>query len=367
MPRTLLITGGTGALGAALVERALADPDLGELVLLVRPGRAAAVAPVAGRGARLRLVEGDLRAGPDLGLTRAVRDVLAAQVTDVLHAGASTSFTAPLEAVRAVNVGGTAAVLEFAARCPRLRRLGCLSTVYVAGRRTGEFGEADVGDPAVGFVNPYEQSKHEMEALVRDAARRVPVTVYRLSTVAGDSHTGEVARFAALHHSVRLLYQGLVPMVPGDGDTPVDLLPLDFAADAVWWLFREAFTPGRTHHVCAGPAAAPLDALLDSALATFEQHRPAWRRRAVERPAFADRRTYELFVRSVEETGNPLLGQATHAVSSFAWQLAYPKTFRSVATEALLAEAGLRAPDVLEYFPRVVRYCVETNWGRAAA
>jgi thioester reductase-like protein len=236
----------------------------------------------------------------------------------------------------------------------------------VAGRFTGCFGEDDIGGHE-GFVNSYEQSKAEMESLVREAMPSLPIALYRLSTIIGDSRSGAVTGFNAVHHALRLLYQGLAPMVPGEPATPVDLIPVDFAADAAFHLFEHAFTPGVTYHLCAGAdRSAPLGALLDATMAAFERYRPAWRRRSIARPALVNLETYELFVRSVEEAGNDVLLQATRAVQAFAYQLAFPKIFDAHRATAVLASAGIMPPPVLDYYDAIVRWCIESNWGAAA-
>jgi len=101
-------------------------------------------------------------------------------------------------------------------------------------------------------------------------------------------------------------------------------------------------------------------------MAAFERYRPAWRKRSIARPAIVALDTYELFVRSVEEAGNQVLLQATRAVQAFAYQLAYPKVFDNRHAGGVLARAGIAAPNVLEYYDRVVRWCVEKNWGTAS-
>jgi nucleoside-diphosphate-sugar epimerase len=314
----------------------------------------------------VRVLGGDLRAGRTLGIDAADHAALRASVTDIVHCAADTTFNRPLPDARAINVGGTHAILAFAAECPRLERVGCFSTVYVAGRSTGCFGEADVGGQD-GFVNSYEQSKAEMEVVVRDAMARLPIALYRLSTIIGDSRSGTVTGFNAVHHALRLLYQGLAPMVPGQASALVDLIPLDFAADASHHLFERAFTPGSTYHLCAGAErSATLGALLDATTAAFERHRPAWRKRSIARPALVNLDTYELFVRTVEEAGNDVLLQATRAVQAFAYQLAYPKVFDARRAESVLGPAGIEAPRVLDYYDSVVRWCIESNWGAAA-
>jgi nucleoside-diphosphate-sugar epimerase len=357
--RTILITGATGTLGSELVARYRRDHAGRVLVLTRDPARVADLADVG-------VLTGDVRAGASLGLSPDVPTFLSRRVTDIVHCAAETTFNRPLEEARATNVDGTRAVLDFARTCSRLERVACFSTVYVAGRATGCFGERDEGGRD-GFVNTYEQSKAEMEGLVRDAMNELPIALYRLSTIIGDSETGAVTGFNAVHHALRLLYQGLAPMVPGHDSSLVDLIPLDFAASASYHLFEHEFAPGATYHLCAGAeSSATLGSLLDATMRAFERHRPAWRKRSIARPALVDLATYELFVRSVEEAGNQVLLQATRAVQAFAYQLAFPKVFDARNANALLAPAGIEPPPVLDYYDGIVRWCIESNWGSPA-
>ena len=354
----ILVTGGTGTLGRGLVER-LASSGAAPIVVLTRSRENAAQMLPTGVG----MIRGDVRLGSGLGMTSAERIALCDAVTSIVHCAADTTFNHPLGDARASNVEGTRAILDFALDCPKLERVMCFSTVYVAGRSTGCFGERDVGG-ADGFVNTYEQSKAEMEVVVRERMAHLPVTLVRLSTIIGDAKTGEVTGFNAVHHALRLLYQGLAPMVPGQESALVDLIPVDYAADASAHLFSQAFTAGATYHVCSGAhASATLGALLDATMAAFERHRPAWRKRSIVRPALVDLDTYELFVQSVEEAGNTVLLQATRAVQAFAYQLAYPKVFDADRADRVLRPAGIEVPPVLDYYENVVRWCIETNWG----
>src|SRR5687768_16848558 len=95
----ILITGGTGALGSALLPL-LAAQDAELFVLTRDPGSAAARALPA----RARVVAGDVTQGGSLGLTDADSSLLRGRVTRIVHCAAQTSFTLPLDVARATNV-----------------------------------------------------------------------------------------------------------------------------------------------------------------------------------------------------------------------------------------------------------------------
>ncbi|MGI8617677.1 MAG: SDR family oxidoreductase [Gemmatimonadaceae bacterium] len=361
--RTMLVTGGTGAIGAELVRRLAGAPPVDRIVVLTRT-------PAGERQQRLlgawragsKVPVGFVR-GSMLTLAEAANEVRA-DVTHVLHLAADTRFSAPVGEARAANVDGTAAVLGYARGCPRLSAVAAVSTVYVAGLRTGVVREAELGHDA-GFANAYETSKHEMEQLTRAAMRDLPVSVYRLSTAIGADGSGEVTSLNAFHTALRLMYGGLVPMIPGSAETPIDVVSTGFAARAIQSLFTAGFEPGETYHICAGRSAPPLGAVLDTAMRTMRARRPSWRRRAIELPVLTDEPTYDLFIRSVRESGDAMMLAATRAVESFARQLTKPKVFDTSHVDAAYAGAATR-PDSLALCEDVVRYCVENEW-RAAA
>lgn len=361
--RTMLITGGTGAIGAELVRRLAATPPVDRIAVLTRD-------PAGERQQRLlALWRADARVPVELvagslGTLADSAQELRSATTHILHLAADTRFSAPPAESRAANVDGTAAVLDFARGCPRLTAIAAVSTVYVAGLRTGVVREEELAHDA-GFANPYESSKYEMEQLARSAMSELPVSVYRLSTAIGEDGTGEVTSLNAFHTALRLMYGGLVPMIPGSHDTPIDVISTGYAARAVQHLFAAAFQPGLTYHICAGRSAPPLLEVLEAAMHAMRARRPAWRKRAIELPVLSDEATYELFVRSVRESGDTMMLSATRAVESFARQLTRPKVFDTTHADRMLTGAAT-LPDPLELCRDVVGFCVENEW-RAAA
>jgi hypothetical protein len=155
------------------------------------------------------------------------------------------------------------------------------------------------------------------------------------------------------------MYAGLVPMVPGREDSPVDLVALDYAVDAVAWLATRGFEPGRTWHVAAGADAIAAGELLDLTRASFEACRPSWRQRAIEPPVLVDVETFEMFRRSVAQIGDAGLRASTEAVSHFAPQLAFPKRFDDRRCRAALSGAGIDRPPIRDAWRRVVCRLIE--------
>ena len=349
----VLLTGGTGAIGAPLA-RAL-EREAAEVLILSRAAN--------GRASGATVVTGDLVQDAALGLDDATAGALRGRISTIVHAAAFTRFDGPAATAREVNVGGLRNLLHFASECPRLERFVALSTIYVAGRRTGRIAEADL-EHECGFVNSYEQSKYNAERLLRAWMPQLPIAVCRLSTVIGESTSGFVAQPRAIHQAIRFLYHSLLPMMPGTPDSPVDLIATEYAAAAVAHLAHQGFVAGGTFHVCAGAEAMRQDALIDLLVQTILESRPAWRRRAIEKPVIVALDTFELFRQSVDAVADSALRASVGVLGHFAPQLAYPKMFDDTDCIAALAPAGITRPAIDQTVTRVVRYLIEHNWGK---
>src|SRR5439155_23621126 len=107
-----------------------------------------------------------------------------------------------------------------------------VSTAYVAGAHVGRFGERDL---VVGqrFRNPYERSKFEAELLVQAHSDTLPVQVLRPSIVVGDSRSGWTSSFNVLYSPLRAFASGAYPAIPARRSAPVDVVPVDYVAEAI--------------------------------------------------------------------------------------------------------------------------------------
>lgn len=355
--RTIVITGATGLLGGDLLGELLArDPALRAYALM----RDLTAWPMLARrlgagGARVTAVRADL-SRPGLGLAASDRARIVQEADVILHLGADTGFARPLTESRAVNVHGTEAVLALAADCRQLGQFMHVSTAFAVGRRSGLVSEGAT-DGAHGWVNAYEQGKHEAEARVRSA--RPDALVVRPSTVVCCEHTGAVRQVNVVHQTFRLYHRGLASMMPGSATTLVDTVPYGYVRDALADLALRPDVRGRTLHLCTGRAALSLGEMLDLTYARWCED-PAWRRRALPRPVLTDLETYGLFERTVLETGDARVVLAAKALSFLVPQLAYPKCFETTDADTLL---GYAAPDPRGYWLRMVDHLLVTQWG----
>ena len=196
---------------------------------------------------RVEAVAADMTA-PGLGLTRQERERLAERVTTIVHSAASVSFTLALEEAREINLEGTRRMLEFAELARRARRPGPATATSrrrsSPGPTPGASAECDI-DVGQSFHNSYEQSKFEAEQLVR-SHDGLPCTILRPSIVVGDRNNGWTAAFNVLYWPLRAFARGLFTAVPAIPSAPVDVVSIDYVADAAYALMRVQVR-GRRH------------------------------------------------------------------------------------------------------------------------
>jgi thioester reductase-like protein len=250
-----LVTG-FPAFTARRLVRALtaADPDE-RIHLLAREKFAAAAAefldtlPAEAR-ARVRILEGDV-CDMDLGLAGAEYHALAGELTAIHHTAAVYYLGAKRELVERVNVDGTRTVIELAGDCGKLRRLIHWSTAQVAGARSGVILEEEL-DTGQRFRNVYEETKFKAERMAREAQRRLPVTILRPGVIVGDSQTGEIDKFDGPYYLMVLIVSSPLDVhlpLPGRGNAPLNLVPIDFVVDAAVALSKDPRAAGGTFHL----------------------------------------------------------------------------------------------------------------------
>jgi long-chain acyl-CoA synthetase len=350
----LLLTGASGFVGQSVLARWLSRTDR-PIVVLVR-----AADDDAARARVVALLGSDAIEGARAPLIALAADVAELEVDDVvarlgglpvsevIHAAACVRFDQTLDEARAVNVEGTRRMLALAqsldARSP-LRRYAQVSTAYVAGSFAGRFGE---GDRRIGqtFRNAYEQSKIEAEELA--VASGLPVQVVRPSIVVGDRASGWTAAFNVLYVPLRALVAGAVDAVPEHDHGLLDVVPVDYVADALLGL-ADAPADGRTYHLTAGRHAITVGELADLACRTTGRKPPP----RVDAETFA------------ATLGATAAGRVLAAnLGDYLPYLDVRTTFDAAGAEAHLAPRGIRVTPVGDYLHRLIAYAQERRWGR---
>jgi thioester reductase-like protein len=356
----VLLTGATGFVGMELLARYLERSDRSVIALVRADGDAAAdarmdavVENLFGARAyeyrpRVEAVAADMTA-PDLGLAPATRDRLAEQTSTVFHSAASVSFTLPLDEARAINLEGTRRMLELADLTQRRGGLDCyahVSTAFVAGTHPGRFAESD-HDVGQEFHNSYERSKFEAEELVRSCD--LPFTILRPSIVVGDRNNGWTAAFNVLYWPLRAFARGLFTAVPAIPSAPVDVVSIDYVADAAYSLVESGGATGATYHLTAGPDASTIAELAGLASRYFRRPVP----RVIPPAEFA---TLEL---SSSERS------ALNAGSEYFPYFTMEAAFDDAATRARLDPTGITCAPLRDYIDRLLDFATRSRWGKS--
>lgn len=267
--KTILLTGATGFLGAFLL-RDLLENTTANIVCLVRSNKPAPEDRSAGIAKlrqnlldlglwsdsimdRIEILPGTL-SSRRLGLSQDEFYALAKRIQVIFHAGATVNLVYPYAALRSTNMGGTREILRLA--CISGATLQYISTNGVLpSSRDGwpEHAILDVIDAPQKLVDGYGQTKWAAEQLVYEAGRRgLPIRVYRLGTLGGDSASGATNAYDLLNALiVESIQMGHSPKVEG---WRAEITPVDFVSRAILTLAGNTVTRQKVFHLGdAGP------------------------------------------------------------------------------------------------------------------
>ncbi len=372
----ILITGGSGFLGGAMLPKLVFDQRVEKVFLLMRDSMRQTASERLDTivdkifkpsdrmiaMAKLEIIGGDLTL-PGIGLNGFTRELLRNDCTHILHIGASTDFGAPLSESREINVEGTRKLLDFALECKRrghLQRFDYVSTAFVAGTKSGKVSEDDLSRDQ-SFANAYEQSKYEAELLVRDYADELPITIYRPSIVVGDSRNGFTPHFKVLYWPLQLLSKNILPFVPCRKSATLDIVPVDYVAEGMYRALMARESIGRTIYLAAGPdKSVRIDRFLKDAFAlTKIEKRPLI-------PMWVFRLLRGTWLRKIMSED---FWRTCDMAAVYNDYLSGTKVlFDNRKSEAFLKALGCpSAPSWSTYGTAILKYCTESRWGRRLA
>lgn len=347
MSRTIVVTGfPTSFLAARLVKKLLASSPDDEVVCIVQEkfrGEAEQrIAALPVRDAeRVRLWVGDV-AAMDLGLSGREFVELASRVDVIHHCAAATYLGVQEEVAERLNVEGVREVLELASEAAHLSRLVYWSTALVSGGRKGWVREEELVAPPR-FRNVVEKTRFRGEALVRQQMSRLPVTILRPAIVVGDSQTGEIDRFEGPYLLILLMLSSPVDLrvpLPGSGDVPLNLVPIDFVIDAGTLIASDVRSIGKTFHLVDPEPATAREVFTRIAAATG---RPSPR-------GFLPTQLASALLRA------PGLEKFAQVPRTFLEQLATDVSYDARNARELLAPHGIRCPPFASYVDVMTEY-----------
>jgi nucleoside-diphosphate-sugar epimerase len=256
------------------------------------------------------------------------------------------------------NIQGAEAVIDLSWKIQeqnKFYRLDYISTCYIAGDREGRVYEYEC-DEGQGFRNSYEWSKCQAEVLVRKAIKEgLSATVYRPSILAGDSRNGMTRSFTALYWPLKVYARGWWRILPGKPDALIDVVPLDFVAEAVTRLRNNAETIGMCFHLASGEAAARVEDLavrLQDLLGG-----PSVR--------YIDQRLWRIMIRPLMVSTLRLIPHGDKIRRGTDVYMPYFESnplFDTSNTKRYLVD--IAPPPVLSYFDQIVHFACDCDFGR---
>lgn len=280
----IFLTGSTGYIGAHVAANLLKDGAALNLLVRARDPHEAEVRLWQGLQlhmdfptfyehlqTRVRVFRGDITL-ENFGLARDDYDRLIHSTDSVIHCAASLNRKSEKSCLN-VNLRGALEVVQLARRCHHyhgLRRFSQVSTVAVCGKRSNEVVTEDKSiDWERSDYDPYARTKKFNEHMIRQLLPEIPLTFFRPSIVLGDSRRAETTQFDMVRSFVFLA--GL-PMLPFRATDKIDIVNVDFVADAIATLHQKAEPQYDTYHLSSGTGSQTFKELTD-ALAVAQRKR----------------------------------------------------------------------------------------------
>lgn len=269
----LLLAGSTGFLGGAILADLLQNGELSvmKVLLLVRATTPTEGVVRVGNSLRRFEVPEELISHIGVehiicgGLTTTdsyVQDPRLQKVTRVINCAGITSF-GPHPEVWTTNVDGTLAFGHMVAKLPHLKRFIHVSTAMICGSMPPHVVKEEMfPQPKLRHFVPYTESKAEAERRLRAELIDCPLVIVRPTIVVGHSKLG-CNPSGSIFWAFRM--SDALRMVTAPLTSCIDVVPVDYVAQALLYLVQAKNLHYTTYHLGSGEAGSCSFAEIDEA------------------------------------------------------------------------------------------------------
>ena len=390
----IFLTGGSGFLGVALIDKFIELKQGSDLCVLVRGKsedesiaklKSACKKTIEKFGEEyfdkhVKVIQGDL-IEERLGISKYNTDYLKENVNSIYNNAANTNLGAKFDEISDINIGGTKKVLNLAKEISLKNnklKFYHVSTAYVAGDQHTEQLPSNL-DLDIRFRNAYEQSKAIAESYVRNYINDFQIVTYRPSIIVGDSKTGVTSAFNVLYIPARIIISGLLKAIPALPHTPFDVVPVDYVAESIVKAHGIDVKSGSSFYLSSGIGreSSPneiLDLLFNTASNCALKHLPI-------RPSFISPEKVNKALTSVSSLAQHVY--QSNAFKNFEkivceklpvfrqlmplipYMISNPR-FNNRTTISTFSNTISEAPLFINYGENIFRYCFQTDWGKKA-
>lgn len=354
--KLLLLTGATGFLGGAVLDKLLDNCNNINLLLLVRaPTPQAGLERIKENMRKFNVCEERLHAltndnilPGDLNNPEAfLMDPRLDEVTHVINCAAIASFgNNPF--IWNVNVTGTIAFARRMAKVAGLKRFLHVGTAMSCTPHTGSLVKEESASSETGeHLVEYTHSKATIEYLMRKQCPDLPLLVARPSIIVGHSRLGCLPSTSIFWvFRMGLMLQKFMCSL----DDKIDVIPVDYCADALLMLLESSLINGEIVHISAGKESSVTFSAIDEAVA-----------RALNCDPVGDRYTkvsYDILAMSRHDFKN-IFGPCNERLMLKAIRLygAFSMLNVCFSNDKLLSIGMPKPPKFTDY----IKYCIETT------